>query len=331
MHASAGLAGGSETASRSLDSWLSLLQCLACSGTLRSGDGGAAIVCERCGRRTPVVNGVVRFTSAAEDPLARRTQASFGYEWTYFDDWTASGETNFRDYFAGIDLESLREMRVLDAGCGMGRHARQLAPFVRQLVAADFSAAIDAAARNMSDTPNVLCIQADLTKLPAADESFDFVYSFGVVHHLSDTERAVQILASKLRPGGRLRLYLYWKRSGWAGFALKLVDLARTATTRLPFPLLRMLCWLMSVGLFVAVIAPYRILARLGVPVSESAPLFVYTKYPFRILYNDQFDRFSAPLEKRYTSDEARALAVAAGLRDVQVRPRFGWLVDGYR
>ena len=78
-------------------------------------------------------------------------------------------------------------------------------------------------------------------------------------------------------------------------------------------------------------VVPYRILARVGIRVSEMSPLFVYTKYPFRILYNDQFDRFSAPLEKRYTADEARALVASAGLRHIRVEARFGWLVDGIR
>src|SRR5262249_46638423 len=136
---------------------------------------------------------------------------------------------------------------------------------------------------------------------------------------------------SKLRPGGRLRLYLYWRRFGWAGVVLRMVDLVRALTTRLPFPLLRILCWPLSAALFAGVITPYRMLARIGVPISPNAPLFVYTQYPFRILYNDQFDRFSAPLEKRYTKTEARAIAAAAGLRDIRVQPRFGWLVDGYR
>jgi hypothetical protein len=79
------------------------------------------------------------------------------------------------------------------------------------------------------------------------------------------------------------------------------------------------------------VIVPYRWLRALGVTRVERWPLFVYTKYPFAILYNDQFDRLSAPLEKRYSRQEARDLLRAAGLREVTVRPMYGWLVDGVR
>ena len=44
--------------------------------------------------------------------------------------------------------------------------------------------AIDQAARNTQEFANVDCVQADLLALPLPDESFDFVYSLGVLHHL---------------------------------------------------------------------------------------------------------------------------------------------------
>ena len=87
----------------------------------------------------------------------------------------------------------------------------------------------------------------------------------------------------------------------------------------------------MSVGLYGAVVLPYRLLSRLGVRRHEHWPLFVYTKYPFTVLYNDQFDRLSAPIEKRYDPDEVRRLLECAGLRDVHVRPCFGWVAEGVK
>ena len=295
----------------------------------RSEDG--TLRCSNCGLDTPVRHGIPRFVDLPEDETARRTQASFGYEWTHFNDWRPSGETNFNDYFQALDLESLRTAVVLDGGCGMGRHARQIARFARRVVAIDFSRAIDQAAANTAEAGNVDCVQADLLALPLADGAFDFAYSLGVLHHLDRTEQALARLVRTLKPGGRLRIYLYWKRHGWKGRLLDAVTVARRVTTRMPFPVLRAFCRVLSYGLFGGVVLPYRALSTAGVRGIEEWPLFVYSKYPFNVLYNDQFDRFSAPIEKRYDPDEVRALLERAGLVNVTVRPCFGWLADGIK
>ena len=213
----------------------------------------------------------------------------------------------------------------------MGRPARQFAPFAGRVVAVDFSRAIEQAARNTAGCQNVNCIQADLLSLPLPEASFDFVYCLGVLHHLDNTETALASLVGKLRPGGRLRIYLYWKRHGWQGWLLSVVSATRRLTTRLPFSALRVLCWILSVGLQVGVVLPYKVASKLGVRPHQSWPLFVYSKYPFNVLYNDQFDRFSAPIEKRYDPADVRDLLHAAGLRDVQIRHCYGWVADGIK
>ena len=311
---------------------LELLRCPNCRGHLERLDSGD-LTCGQCGRSTPVVNEIPRFVKDEDfdgGGSASRTRASFGYEWTHFNDWKPSGET-FGDYFSNFDLEWLKGRTVLDAGCGMGRHARQIAPFAATVVAVDFSNAINEAARNVADQGNVQCVQGDLTRLPVADEAFDLVFSMGVLHHIADTSGTLQGLVRALKPGGRLRLYLYWKRTGFAGALLSIVSLARTVTVRLPFPVLRVLCWLLSVVLMAGVILPYRLLQRLGVEVKDTWPLAIYAKYPFNVLYNDQFDRFSAPIEKRYSEAEVAALLESVGLREIRVFSRFGWIGDGVK
>lgn len=310
---------------------LELLRCPHCRGRLAR--AAADLTCRQCGRTAPVVAGIPRFVKDEDfdaGEAASRTRESFGYEWTHFNDWKPSGET-FGDYFANFDLDWLKGRTVLDAGCGMGRHARQIAPFADTVVAVDFSTAIDEAARNVADQANVQCVQGDLTRLPVADEAFDLVFSMGVLHHIADTAGTLRGLVRALKPGGRLRLYLYWKRTGLAGALLSLATLARLVTVRLPFPLLRILCWLLSMVLMAGVILPYRLLLALGVDVRDTWPLAIYAKYPFNVLYNDQFDRFSAPIEKRYSEAEVAALLESAGLRDIRVFSRFGWIGDGVK
>lgn len=304
-----------------------LLRCPSCNGRLRVET--QALVCTGCAVPYAIVNGIPRFVSIPDDETARHTQASFGYEWSHFNDWSISGETNFQQYFGDFDFEWVRGRTVLDAGCGMGRHARQMASYAGRIVAMDFSRAIDQAAHNTADQPNVVCIQGDITAPPVADESFDLVYSLGVLHHIADTERAARSLLAKVKPGGRLRIYLYWQRPGIAGTMLRVVEWTRVVTTRLPFGVLKALCWVLSVMLWFAVVLPYRALSAIGVRCHDQWPLGVYVRYPFAVLYNDQFDRFSAPIEQRWTKSEVRSLMERLGLHDTTVAPSFGWIAEG--
>jgi SAM-dependent methyltransferase len=177
----------------------------------------------------------------------------------------------------------------------------------------------------------VQCIQADLRLLPFHQQQFDFIYSLGVLHHLDDTCGALRGLVRHVKPGGRVRIYLYWKRHGVAGVLLRGVTALRAVTTRMPMRPLKALAWVVSALLAAGVVLPYKLLARAGQPLRASWPLVVYAKYPFDVLFNDQFDRLSAPLEKRYDADEVRELLESAGLAHVSVLARYGWIGEGVR
>lgn len=66
---------------------------------------------------------------------------------------------------------------------------------------------------------------ADAEHLPFADDEFDLVYAWGVLHHSPDTERALREAQRVLKPGGRLKIMLYHRHSrialaAWARFGL---------------------------------------------------------------------------------------------------------------
>jgi ubiquinone/menaquinone biosynthesis C-methylase UbiE/DNA-binding transcriptional ArsR family regulator len=94
---------------------------------------------------------------------------------------------------------------VADLGCGTGRTADVLAPFVAKVIAVDASEEMLAAARErLAMHANVDVRQGTLEALPLPDASVDAAHLGLVLHHLADPATVLAEAARVLRPGGRL-------------------------------------------------------------------------------------------------------------------------------
>ena len=312
------------------------MRCLECHGPLGS-EGPKAFRCRGCGTEYPVVAGSPvmfhrggRKGSEVEDELRRRTAESFAYEWEHFGRLRPEWERNFREYLRPHQPESLRGRLVLDVGAGSGRHSYEANRLGAKVVAVDVGDAIHVARRNLP--AEVATVQADAEELPFVDAAFDVVMAIGVLHHLPDPQRALNALARLVRPGGYVHIYVYWiPASAWHRSLLRLVTAARRATTRMPRRLLRALSYPIAATLFGIFVIPYRITRREPSlhRVAEALPLKAYADYPFGVCVNDQFDRFSAPLEWRFTADEVQAMLEAAGFVDTLILENHGWIGSG--
>ena len=338
------MTGDAATNASSLRDALALLRCLDCRRSLElQGSGGACsarLMCTGCARDYPIVGGtpVLLRHDAPASPLAgeaelrRRTAEGFAYEWEHFGELRPEWELNFRQYMRPHEPDWFRDRLVLDVGAGSGRHSHEAHRLGARVIAVDVGDAVQVARRNLP--PEVVTVQADAEELPFEDETFDLVMAIGVLHHLPDPRRALRALARLVRPSGYIQIYVYWVPSRpWHRSLLRLVTAARRLTTRMPRPLLRALSYPVAAAVYGLFVVPHRYsrgIERLEA-LAAGLPLRAYADYPFAVCVNDQFDRFSAPIEWRFTADEVRSMLEDAGLVDVVVLENNGWLGSGRR
>jgi len=270
-------------------------------------------------------------SNGATSAVEARTARSFAYEWERFGALRPEWEVNFWGYMSPLTAGDFAGRRVLDAGCGSGRHAYHAGRAGAEVFAVDLGESVDVAYRNTAELADVHVVQADLRRLPFRAASFDRVYSLGVLHHLPDPHAAFQSLIPYARAGGEIRIYLYWALEhapAWQRALLAAVTQTRRVTTRLPHPVLHGLSYPIAAAAYGTFVIPYRLLSRHAAtrPLAEKLPLRQYAGYPFRVCVNDQFDRFSAPIERRYTRAEVLGWLRGAGLEEAEVRAHFGWV-----
>lgn len=103
---------------------------------------------------------------------------------------------------------------ALDGGCGTGVCSLALAERARKVVAVDISTGSLNTAASLAKQirkENIEFRQASLLELPFDDETFDLVFSWGVIHHTVDPIKALDELTRVLKKGGILILAVYLK------------------------------------------------------------------------------------------------------------------------
>ena len=284
------------------------LRCVRC-GTAGLEEASAAFRCGPCGATFAIADGIPRFVDTEAHA------ESFGFQWKTFATVqldSAHGSSISRSTFVektGWRLEDLRGRQVLDAGCGMGRFAEVAADAGAEVHGVDLSLAIDAARQNLGHRPSIHLYQADLMNLPFVDDTFDFIYSIGVLHHTPNPRRAFLGLTRLLRPGGVIAIWVYSRK-------LRLSigsELLRMVTPRLPKPWLLKAC---------RIAIPLYWLHRVPLAGHLSRALLLTSLEPdptWRWL--DTFDWYSPRYQSKHSYAEVEGWFQEAGIAEVHRGP----------
>jgi ubiquinone/menaquinone biosynthesis C-methylase UbiE len=146
-------------------------------------------------------------------------------------DLPEKSKQNYEDFFARYDefryrteshiLKNLDQIdfegkRVLEIGLGQGADSEQI--IRRGAIYSGIDLTEESVERVkmrflLRDLPFAEVKQASALELPFPDNSFDIVYSHGVLHHIPDIQAAQKEIARVLKPDGKLVAMLYAKRS----------------------------------------------------------------------------------------------------------------------
>lgn len=249
-----------------------------------------------------------------------QTVESFGDEWKKFNAFSEEEIKNAGDqYFDIVDFEELPEdAQVLDLGCGSGRWTKYMYKKVDFVDAVDPSKAIYHAAHKYHDLENIRFTRAGVNDLPFDDESYDFIISLGVLHHIPDTQRALDSLLKKLKPGGQALIYLYYaldNRGAAYRFIFFLSTLLRRVVSILPQTLKFFFSDLIAIIVYWPLITFSRIIKALfpNKKWYSAIPLSYYIEKSWNIVRNDALDRFGTPLEHRFSKKEIKAMLENCG------------------
>lgn len=180
--------------------------------------------------------------------------------------------------------------------------------------------ALAVAKRNLTGLNNVELHRASVDEIPLADDSMDFGYSLGVLHHIPDTADGINACVIKLKPGAPFLVNLYYafdNRPAWFRTAWKVSEVFRSLISSFPFGLNKTVTDLIAVLIYFPLAKMSLVLKKLGFAV-DVLPLSTYRHDSFCTMRTDSLDRFGTRLVHLFTKTQIEEMLTNAGLETIR-------------
>lgn len=249
----------------------------------------------------------------------------FGNEWEAYDQSMLDHRELRKQFLSYFKLfpwsENVIQGVGADFGCGTGRWANFVAEKAGFLFCLDASnKAISVAKKNLLNKKNCYLLQGRIDSLPILDNSLDFAYSLGVLHHLPETANAIDKCVRKLKSGAPFLIYLYYafdNRPKWYFLIWKCSDLVRSVISKLPFYIKYFISNVIALIIYLPLARLSFLLEKMKFNVSH-IPLSEYKTKSFYTMRTDSLDRFGTRLEHRFTQKQIQIMMESAGLIDIK-------------
>lgn len=265
------------------------------------------LICSNCG----FDNSFIKQRNKKQSYLS-----NFSFEWkihskTQFEEFNSkvpSSETFFLR--TKKPAKFFKNKKVLDAGVGSGRYAAIPLKLGAKVWGVDLSEAYLVAANNFKNEKNYQSLQADIAKMPFADDQFDFIFSFGVIHHSPDPKACLKEIFRVLKPGGDICITVYPSYGMY--YTSKLI---RKITTKIPPKLLYLIT---SIYLCIFYI-PYKYFLLKHSILGKLIP--ISTSKSFKEALLDTYDCYSPKYQHTFHSYEMYEILSELGFSDIKPRP----------